>query len=246
MAASRPAPRPMTLHLDANQDDGEVKSVLQRIQSLKSGTASEKTGMSSKTSQPPVELDSCMVAMKDGLWIRHGKQAPPHAKRLVVVDKLVDPEGLLCRAFLEDVRVVMYDPAIISSRDWCNVVRDSLRANKRPFHSIAVANHGPEESTNFWQWTKDVTVNMQSGNTSKAINELSSFMEVMISSLEKTPMGVAHIDFLSCRLAAINVSFIAELEALYHVDFRASIDNTGKGVEFCIHMSMLLGNLKNS
>merc|ERR1711935_813449 len=124
-----------------------------------------------------------------------------------------------------DTKVVSYDSTKIDKQGLISLIRKAHRENHGPFQAIAVANHGPPQGSSEWCWTVDLSVDLT--NAQNSIDALAPINEALIAALEKTNMNVAHIDFLACRLASIVSEFVPTLEELYHVDFRASTDDTG-------------------
>ena len=100
-------------------------------------------------------------------------------------------------------------------------VRDAHAKHGMPFASVAFANHGSAE----WKITPDLVVKM--ADTPAAVKALRPLMDTLVAVLDKTDMGVAHIDLLACSLAGIQPGFVPALEKMYKVDFRASTNDTG-------------------
>ena len=103
--------------------------------------------------------------------------------------------------------------------------------NNRPYQSVAFANHGPKSAESAsWTFTTDLSVQCSEEGTGEAIAQLSPFLELLISILEKSSMSPAHtthIAILSCNAAGTNPKLVPALEELYNVDFMASTDQTG-------------------
>jgi len=165
------------------------------------------------------------VKTADGKWIagtlRRKDGATVIQKRLLLVDNQVDKQNFLKQAALDSVMVVEFD----SERDGLAAVLDKVRdAHARhgmPFASVAFANHGGQE----WKITPDLVVQM--ADTHSAVKALRPLLDTLVAVLDKTDMGVAHIDLLACSLASTQPQFVPTLEKMYKVDFRASSDKTG-------------------
>lgn len=174
----------------------------------------------------------------DGKWKAtlgrgsRGSYSSAAAERLLIIDQQVDPKGALQNAALANIMTLSFNSKKHSSADIVQMIITAHFTNKKPFQSIAFANHGPN-SNGDWSWAKDMSVSMkQKFQNDKetailAVRQLAPLLNVMIAALEKTKMGTAHIELLACRLAAVNPSFVPLIEDLYHVDFRASTDDTG-------------------
>jgi len=165
------------------------------------------------------------VRQANGKWIagtmrrKDGKVAVQ--KRLLLVDNQVDKDNFLKQAALDNVMIVEFD----SETDGLNTVLDRVHeAHAKhgiPFASVAFANHGGAE----WKITPDLVVQM--ADTHGAVKMLRPLLDTLVSVLDKTDFGVAHIDLLACSLASIQPQFVPALEKMYQVDFRASTDMTG-------------------
>jgi len=147
--------------------------------------------------------------------------------RLLLVDKQVDEQDALPHAALGSVHVVRYDAHTTTLDELIGLVREAHRQNTAPFLSIALAQHGPDEVSQ-WAWTSDLTVNLKSVHG--AIDQLSPLTEVLSAALSKTAMGKAHVDFLACGLASACKGLVPALEKMYGIDFRASTDDTGNAI----------------
>lgn len=175
----------------------------------------------------------------DGKWLktlgRSGNAVGP-AERLMIIDKQVDSEGSLQKSVLPTVMTLSFDSKVHKVDQLVDMVRTAHQSNGQPFKSIAFANHGPNAKGD-WVWAKGTSVDM----TEKGVDDLqlakdaartiAPALEVMIAALEKTKMNVAHIELLACKLAGVNSAFVPYLERLYHVDFRASDNDTGNGAQ---------------
>jgi hypothetical protein len=156
-----------------------------------------------------------------------GAEAGTSAKRLLIVDQAVGDHGNLRKAALSEVTVVEFDSKTNLIAEVIGMVRAAHHANKKPFESIAFANHGPTKQK--WVIAADLTV--ATNNVDATVLALAPFMETMIAALSKTALGQAHIDLLACFVAKACPKLIPHLEELYQVDFRGSVDTTGNPVD---------------
>jgi len=161
----------------------------------------------------------------DGKWVagtlRRKDGATAVQKRLLLVDNQVDKENFLKQAALDTVMVVEFDSDTDGLAAVLDKVRDAHDRHGLPFASVAFANHGGQE----WKITPDLVVQM--ADTHAAVKALRPLLDTLVAVLDKTDMGVAHIDILACSLASIQPQFVPTLEKMYQVDFRASTDMTG-------------------
>ena len=147
--------------------------------------------------------------------------------RLLLVDRQISPHGHLAAAALDTVHVVEYDSATATRNELVGLVREAHRQNGTPFLSIACANHGADAGKQ-WAWASDLAVDLRSVHG--ALNQLAPMVECLTSTLCKTHIGHAHIDFLACGLATTCKGLVPALEKMYGVDFRASTDDTGNDI----------------
>jgi hypothetical protein len=159
-----------------------------------------------------------------GKWVagtlRRKDGATAVQKRLLLVDNQVDKENFLKQAALDTVMVVEFDSDTDGLAAVLDKVRDAHDRHGLPFASVAFANHGGQD----WKITPDLVVQM--ADTHAAVKALRPLLDTLVAVLDKTDMGVAHIDILACSLASIP-QFVPTLEKMYQVDFRASTDMTG-------------------
>eukprot|EP00039_Didymoeca_costata_P024848 m.11703 g.11703 ORF g.11703 m.11703 type:complete len:257 (+) comp4507_c1_seq1:61-831(+) len=150
----------------------------------------------------------------------------PRKGQLFIIDKQVDPEGALQNSVLDVVQVLTFDSSVDTTSELIRKIRKAHLNRGHPFKSISLANHGNCGDNQFsWKWTKDLAVPLN--NTSHVIELLMPILDVMKAALIPSRFGVSHITFLSCGLASRNPDLIPALEKLYHIDFRASTDDTG-------------------
>jgi hypothetical protein len=142
-------------------------------------------------------------------------------KRLLLVDKQIDEKGFFKLAALGNVAIVEFDSAKDGLSSVLDKVRDAHAKHGMPFASVAFANHGSAE----WKITPDLVVKM--ADTHAAVKALRPLLDTLVAVLDKTDMGVAHIDLLACSLAKTQPDFVPALEKMYKVDFRASTNDTG-------------------
>jgi len=165
------------------------------------------------------------VKTANGKWVagtlRRKDGATAVQKRLLLVDNQVDKQNFLKQAVLDTVMVVEFDSATDGLAAVLNKVRDAHDRHGMPFASVAFANHGGEEG----KITPDLVLQM--ADTHSAVKALRPLLDTLVAVLDKTDMGVAHIDLLACSLASIQPQFVPTLEKMYQVDFRASTDKTG-------------------
>lgn len=165
------------------------------------------------------------IKTADGKWVagtlRRKDGAVAVQKRLLLVDNQVDKQNILKQAALDTVVVVDFDSEVNGLSEVLDKVREAHSKHGMPFASVAFANHGGQE----WKITPDLVVQM--ADTHSAVKMLRPLLDTLVSVLDKTDFGVAHIDLLACSLAKIQPALIPALEKMYKVDFRGSTNVTG-------------------
>lgn len=141
---------------------------------------------------------------------------------MLVVDREVDPDGLLATAALASVIVVDFDSGIDSTEVFVSKIERAYEANGgTPLTAVAFANHGGVE----WQLTTDCICHPT--HDDEAEDYLIAAAPVL-SALAKCTAEGGRIDLLGCRLLTLDERLPDKLEKMFEgIQFTASDDDTG-------------------
>ena len=137
---------------------------------------------------------------------------------MLIVDREVDPDGLLASAAKPDVVVVEFDDDQDSKDELIAKIDAAYKANgSTQFNTIAFANHGGD----VWQLATDCKcVPGQDGY-------IEDILPVMSALVKCTAKG-GRIDLLGCNLLALDPNMPDKLEQKFDdIKFTASDDKTG-------------------
>lgn len=147
-------------------------------------------------------------------------------ERLMVISEFLDPEGTLKAAVRNGVDLAVYNPSGITRAEFAKQLRAAQRQRERrglpPYKSVALSNHGPDDS-GLWSPFADDPRGLARVDDLEAI--LPDF--TALASLLGGQGG--RLDFLACRLASVpgGMAFISRLERETGHTVCASRDDTG-------------------
>ena len=140
---------------------------------------------------------------------------PPHtgtATAMLIIDREVDPGGLLATAAKPNVVIVEFDDEKDSKDELIAKIDAAYKANGAQFKTIALANHGGE----VWQLATDC----------KCVPGRDGYIEVIfpvMSALAKCTSKGGRIDLLGCHLLDLDPQMPDKLEQKFKgIKFTAS------------------------